>query len=111
MVAVACFKVGICCLLKFTVVCVCVCVCVCACIRVCMCACMRVCDMLGVIVVLLCVWKCSRETVRQYLCCCLGKPSKNVVHSMQQENQRLRHELSQHKVSMSGRFQPGQLSE
>lgn len=28
---------------------------------------------------------------------------------MQQENQRLRHEISQRKISMSGRYQPGQL--
>ncbi len=65
----------------------------------------------GVVIALLCVWKCSRESLRRYLCCCVSGGPKNVVHSMQQENQRLRHELSQHKVSLSGRFQPGQLSE
>ena len=65
----------------------------------------------SVVLVLLCISKCSRESLMRYLCCCVSGGSKGAIHSMQQENQRLRHELSEHKVSLSGRFQPGQLCE
>lgn len=64
-----------------------------------------------IILFLVCLWKFNNDVFQQYCCCCFFGGSKSAVHSMQQENQRLRHELSQHKVSLSGRYQPGQFSE
>lgn len=73
--------------------------------------CVHVFRCVAAVVVLLCVWKCNKELLKRYCSCCQFGSSKTAIHSMQQENQRLRHELSQHKVSLSGRFQPGQFCE
>ncbi len=61
------------------------------------------------VVVLVGLWKFNNDMFQRYCCCCVGGSKSAAVHNMQQENQRLRHELSQHKISMSGRYQPGQL--
>lgn len=64
-----------------------------------------------VIALLLWVWKYHNDAFYRYICCCVYGGTKTQVHSLQQENQRLRHELSQQKLSLSGRFSQGQLGE
>ena len=68
-----------------------------------------------VVITLVCLWKFKNDIFYHYVCCCCGGGGANPsgMHSLQQENQRLRHELSQHKISLggSGRYSQGQLGE
>ena len=63
------------------------------------------------VIVLLLMWKFANDAFYRYVCCCVSGGSRSAMHSLQQENQRLRHELSQHKVSLSGRYSQGFFSE
>lgn len=64
-----------------------------------------------VVVLLLVMWKFYNDAFYAYVLCCVGRGSRTAMHSLQQENQRLRHELSQHKLSFSGRYSQGQFGE
>ncbi len=68
---------------------------------------------LVLVVVLVFMWKFHNDAFNRYCCCCVRRGSKVAVHSLQQENQRLRHELSQHKLSLtgSGRYSQGMFGE
>ena len=55
----------------------------------------------AVLLILLWLWKYRNDTFYRYVCCCLQGRAKGQVHSLQQENQRLRHELSQQKLGMA----------
>ena len=59
--------------------------------------------------VLVCVllWKFNNEAFQRYFCCCVSGKNKSTVHSLQQENERLRKQLTDRKVSASGRFSHG----
>lgn len=56
----------------------------------------------GAIIVLYLMYKKCNGIFMKYICCC-GQCTSNheEVLSLQQENQRLRHELSQHKLQLS----------
>lgn len=65
---------------------------------------------LGVVIGLVLLWKFKNDAFYTYVfCCAKGGSRGTATHSLQQENQRLRHELSQHKLSSSGRYSQGQL--
>lgn len=64
-----------------------------------------------VLLFLLWLWKFHNDAFYRYVCCCMYGGTKSQIHSLQQENQRLRHELSQQKLGLSGRFSQGQLGE
>lgn len=61
------------------------------------------------ILVLVLLWKFQNDKFYRYLCCCIYTKTQPAIHSLQQENQRLRQELAQRKLSMSGRFPQGGL--
>eukprot|EP00731_Ephydatia_muelleri_P009030 Em0004g1368a len=63
------------------------------------------------ILVVVLLWKFQNDKFYRYLCCCVYTKTQPAIHSLQQENQRLRQELAQQKLSMSGRFPQGGLSE
>ena len=56
-----------------------------------------------IIVLLVIMYKCYNDFFYKYLCCCLYRASQFKVTTMQQEIQQLRHQLSQQKLSFSGR--------
>lgn len=60
-----------------------------------------------VVIVLALLWKFRNDAFRHYLCSCVGRGSKQAMMSLQQENQRLRQELNQMKMSGSSRFSQG----
>ena len=51
-----------------------------------------------ILVVLLILWKFCNDTFNTYICPCLNRGLRNKLHSLEQENQRLRHELNQAKL-------------
>ena len=61
-------------------------------------------------IVLLVMWKFCNDAFYCYVYCCASGGSRSAMHSLQQENQRLRQELSQNKMSFSGRYSLGQFS-
>ena len=62
-----------------------------------------------VVIVLVLLWKYKNDFFHQYICFCAFGNSKKAMNSLKQENQRLRHEISQQKINTSGHFQRGQL--
>lgn len=54
-----------------------------------------------VMVVLYLMYKKCNGVFMKYICCCGCTTNQDEVLSLQQENQRLRHELSQHKLQLS----------
>ena len=52
-----------------------------------------------VAVVLVLLWKYCNDTFNAYICPCLDRKTRNKLHSLEQENQRLRQELSQLKMT------------
>ena len=68
--------------------------------------------LIALVLFLVWLWKYRNDAFYRYVCCCLqGKSAKSQMHSLQQENQRLRHELSQQQLGLSGRFTQGGLGE
>ena len=57
-----------------------------------------------IVIVLGLVWKFNNDLFNRYVCPCGGQGSKQAMMSLQQENQRLRQELNQLKMSSSNRF-------
>ena len=55
----------------------------------------------GAVVVLYLIYKKYNGVFMKYICCCCRTTNQDEVLSLQQENQRLRHELSQHKLQLS----------
>ena len=55
----------------------------------------------GVIVILYLMYKKCNGLFMKYICWCACTSNQDEVLSLQQENQRLRHELSQHKLQLS----------
>ena len=55
----------------------------------------------GAMVVLYLMYKKCNGLFMKYICCCACTTNQDEVLSLQQENQRLRHELSQHKLQLS----------
>ena len=64
---------------------------------------------IGIVLFYILMWKFQNDFFNKYLCCCLVGGSKAQVNSLKQEIQRLQTELSQHKLSSSGKFSQGQL--
>ena len=60
------------------------------------------------VVVLVCLWKFKNDLFNRFCCWCCGGAERSKVRNLQQENQRLRQQLSQHRLSVSGRMPPGQ---
>ena len=54
------------------------------------------------------LWKFKNDVFNRFCCFCCGGGERSKVRNLQQENQRLRQQLSQHRLSVSGRMQPGQ---
>lgn len=53
------------------------------------------------IILLYLMYKKCNGVFMKYFCCCGCAANQDEVLSLQQENQRLRHELSQHKLQLS----------
>lgn len=51
------------------------------------------------VVVLVLLWKYCNDTFNAYICPCLDRKTRGRLHSLEQENQRLRQELSQLKLN------------
>ena len=65
----------------------------------------------AVLLFLVWLWKFRNDAFYHYVCCCVYGGTKSQINSLQQENQRLRHELSQQKLSSSARFSQGMIGE
>ena len=61
-----------------------------------------------IVVILVCLWKFKNDLFNRFCCWCCGGADRSKVRNLQQENQRLRQQLSQHRLSVSGRMPPGQ---